>query len=83
MPAWVALTVQVPVASSVTVAGLAPLAVQTAGVSAANVTGRPDVAVALIVKGDWSSVLLDGPANEIVWFALDAMKLWLTEGAGL
>ena len=64
-------------------AGLGPLAAQTAGVSDAKVTGRPDVAVAPIVIGDWRSVLLDGPANEIVWLALDTMKLRLTAGAGL
>jgi hypothetical protein len=52
-------------------------------VSDANVTGRPDDAVALIAIGDWSRVLLDGPANEIVWFAFDTVKLRLTAGAGL
>jgi hypothetical protein len=79
----VALTVQVPVVSSVTVAGLGPLVAQTAGVSDENVTGRPDDAVALIAIGDWSRVLLDGPENEIVWFTLEMRKLRLTEGAGL
>ena len=67
MPAWVAVIEQVPAATSVTVAPFVPPEVHTAGVVAENVTGRPDVAVAATVTGDCSIVLLDGPANEIVW----------------
>jgi hypothetical protein len=46
LPAWLALMVQVPAATPVTVE---PLTLQTAGVVELNVTARPEVAVALAV----------------------------------
>ena len=41
---------------------------QTAGVVTLKVTVRCEDAVALTVTGDWSSVLLAGVPNVIVWF---------------
>ena len=48
MPAWMALTVQVPTANTLTVV---PDTVQNEGFAVVNVTGRPDEAVALTGKG--------------------------------
>ena len=48
-PAWCAVMVQVPLWCNVTVA---PLTVHTDGVLVVNVTARPEVAVAVTVKGD-------------------------------
>jgi hypothetical protein len=60
--------VQVPGASNVIVAPRVPPDEQIAGVVTLKVTGSPDVAVALTVKGDCSSVLLASALNVIVWF---------------
>jgi len=48
LPAWMALTVQVPTANTLTVV---PDTVQNEGFAVVNVTGRPDEAVALTGKG--------------------------------
>ena len=58
-----------PAASNEMVAPFDPPDEQTAGVETLNATGRWEVAVALTVKGDWSSVLLAGALKVIVWFA--------------
>lgn len=57
LPAWLALTVQVPTLSSVR---LAPAVVQTAGVLEANATVNPELALATRVTGVVLKVWLPG-----------------------
>jgi len=70
LPAWLALTVQVPAVISVMVCPLVPLDVHTDGVVVENVTARPEDAVALTVTGDCVAVLPASVPNVIVWFAI-------------
>jgi hypothetical protein len=78
-----ALTVHVPGASNVIVSPFVPPAVQTVGVLVLNVTGNPDVAVALTVTGESASVLFARVAKVIVCATFVTVKLRLTAGAGL
>lgn len=64
MPAWFAAIVQSPAPRIVTVL---PETLQTAGVVELNVTGRPEVAVALMVNGGSPKALLPSAPNEMVW----------------
>ena len=63
MPAWLAVTVHVPTATSTSVL---PLTVQTPGVAEANDTARPDVALATSAAGAVPRVWLPGEAKLIV-----------------
>jgi hypothetical protein len=78
LPAWEATTVQVPVASSVSVV---LLTVHTVGVVELKVTGSPDDAVALSLTGDWANVFLEMVENEIVCDTPDTVKLRVTLAA--
>ena len=69
LPGWAAWIVQVPVVISVTVL---PLTVQTAGVSEAKLTGKPEEAVALTVNGGSLTSLSGNGLKLIVW------SLWST-----
>ena len=60
LPAWLALTVQVPTATRVR---LLPLTVQTAGVVDVNVTGRPRLDEATSAGAAVPKVWLPGPAK--------------------
>lgn len=60
LPAWLALTVQLPTLTSVSVL---PLTVQTAGVVDAKVTARPELAVALKAGGAMPKVWPAGAAK--------------------
>jgi hypothetical protein len=82
-PAWLALTVQVPGTSSAIVWPFVPPAAQTAGVLVLNVTGNPDVAVALTVIGEAARVLFARAAKLIVWLTFVTVKLRLIAGAAL
>jgi hypothetical protein len=64
LPAWLACSVQRPTASSVTVF---PETVQTGVVPDANLTGRPDVAVAVTENGAVPNGWFGKDANVIVW----------------
>ena len=50
------------------------LTVQTACVEDVTVTGRPELAVAVTVTGDWISVALLGRGNVMVWLAFDTVN---------
>ena len=63
MPAWLALTVQVPAASSV---NTVPLTLHTLWVVDSNNTGKPEVAVASKAAGTLPSVWLPGDAKLMV-----------------
>ena len=63
MPAWLAVTLQVPTASSVSVL---PLTVQTAGVVEANATASPELDVATSAAGALPRVRLPGDTKVIV-----------------
>jgi hypothetical protein len=63
LPAWFALIVQVPIATSVT---LVPATVQTPVVALVNATVSPDVAVALTATGLAFIAVEAGPVKEIV-----------------
>ena len=63
LPAWLALTLQVPTVTSV---NAAPPTVQTAGVLEANVTVRPDVALATKGTGVGPKIWLPGEAKVMV-----------------
>ena len=65
LPGWLALTVHFPVVTRVMVAPSRPLAVQTAGVLVVKVTGRPELAVALTVKGDCANPRFGKATNVI------------------
>ena len=79
MPACVACRMQVPAMSSEAL----PLAtVQMVGVVEAKLTGRPEVAVALSVSGDWANVALAGLVKVIVWATAVTVKFLLTAAAG-
>ena len=78
LPAWLALTVQVPVFSSVIDEPFVPPAVHTVAVVVVNVTGRPDDAVAVMVTGDCTSVFDVWLANVIVCEPFVTLKLWFT-----
>jgi hypothetical protein len=55
---------QVPAVTSVTVL---PATVQTAGLSEANATANPELAVAFNATGEEPRISLLGAANVIVW----------------
>jgi len=63
LPAWLAVTEQVPAASSVAVV---PETVQTAAVDDVKVTASPELAVAMRVIGAEPKVTLGGTANVMV-----------------
>jgi hypothetical protein len=75
LPACVAWIVQVPTATSVTVA---PDTVQTAEVVEAKLTARPDDAVALTVNGAVPSARFESAPKVMVWLPCVTWKLWLT-----
>ena len=80
-PAWLALMVHVPAATSVRVV---PLTVQTVAVMLLKVTGRPELAAATSAGGVTPMVWALGPANVIVWLcgpAACTVKLRTTGGA--
>ena len=78
LPAWLALIEQLPVPVSVTVV---PASVQAP--LALNVTGRPDEAVALMVKGGSPKRLFGSAPKLIVWLALRMLKGCGSGGAAL
>ena len=78
LPAWLALIEQPPVPVSVTVV---PASVQAP--LALNVTGRPDDAVAPILKGGSPMRLFGSVPKLIVWLALRMVKGCGSAGAGL
>lgn len=78
-PAWEALIVQVPAATSVTVV---PVTVHLEVVVEEKPTASPDEDVALTVNGAVPNVLPANAAKVIVWFALAIVKLRSTSGAG-
>jgi sRNA-binding protein len=67
LPAWAAVTVQIPAETRVTVV---PLTLHTVDGAAVKVTARPEDAVALSVTGDWARVFLANAAKLIVWATL-------------
>ena len=67
MPAWLAVSEQVPAARNVTDV---PLTVQTDSVVLVNVTVSPDDAVPLTARGDWAIVFGPGLAKVIAWLSL-------------
>ena len=75
LPVCVALMVQVPVATRVTVV---PDTVQTAGVVEAKLTVRPEVAVALTVNGGVPKCWFGKAAKVMVWLAWVTWKLCVT-----
>ena len=76
LPAWVAWTVQVPVATSVTVV---PETVHTGVVCELKLTARPELAVALTVNGTLpASVRFAIAPKVMVWLLGVTWKLWLT-----
>ena len=56
---------------------------QIVGVVVANTTGRPELAVPVMVKGVALQVRLPRLANVIVWLALVTLKLCVTCVAAL
>src|SRR6185503_5674780 len=79
-PGWLALMVQVPAATRVTVV---PETVQTEPVPELNATGRPELAVAETVKGGSPYTLAASAPKVIVWAVFAIVKLRATCGAGL
>jgi hypothetical protein len=79
-PAWEAWMVQVPVATSVTVA---PETVQTDVVVELKETGRPEEAVAVTVNGSEATLMLERAAKVIVWVPGEMRNVWSTGAAGL
>ena len=75
LPAWLALMVQVPTVTKVTVV---PETVQMLVVADVKTTVRPEEAVALIASGLRSKVLVEIAANVIVWLPLLIVKLRAT-----
>ena len=70
-----AVTEHVPTATSVTVA---PEIVQTPVVVDAKLTGRPELAVALIANGGVPKGWLENAPKVMVWLPIVTLKLWLT-----
>ena len=75
MPACVALMLQWPAATSVTVL---PETVQMVGVVEAKLTGRPDEAVAVTVNGGVLRGTFGKGAKLIVCTSLVMVKAWVT-----
>ena len=65
-PAWLAVRLQVPAATSVSVV---PLTVQIDGVVEVIVTGRPELAVAANAGGGVPMLWSPGDAKAMVWVA--------------
>lgn len=81
LPAWLAVTAQVPALTSVTVV---PLTVQTLGVVDAKETASAELAVALKAGGTTPQVALAGLAKVMVCAVSGAaatVKVWLTAAA--
>ena len=78
LPGWVAVMEQVPEATRVTAI---PETVQTDGVVEVKLTGRPEVAVALRLKGGVPSNILPMVPNEILCEACATAKLRMTGAA--
>jgi hypothetical protein len=83
LPAWSALIVHVPLATSVILRPLVPPVVHTDGVVEVKVTARPDDDVALTVTGDCDICWSSNDPNVIVCVAFEIVKLRLTAGAAL
>ena len=79
LPAWLALMLQLPTATSVSVL---PLTVQTLGVVEAKLTARPELALATSAGGVVPSVWLPGEAKLMVCAAAPTLKLRVTAVAG-
>ncbi|MDH4050271.1 MAG: hypothetical protein OEU93_01750 [Rubrivivax sp.] len=79
LPDWLAVTVQVPSATRVSVP---PLTVQTAGVEDAKLTASPDDAVADKAKGGVPSAWLPGDTNVMLCAALATVNVRATGVAG-
>ena len=71
MPAWAAVTEQVPADFRTTVV---LLTVHTKGVVVVKVTTSPEDAVPWSVTGDWAMVLLASGAKVIVWATRETVK---------
>ena len=81
LPAWLAVTEQLPALTKVTVV---PLTVQTLGVVEAKATARPEVDVADKAAGTWPQVALPGAVKVMVCAVKGAaatVKVWLTAAA--
>ena len=78
-PAWLALMLQVPTATSVSVL---PLTVQTLGVVDAKLTAKPELAVATSAGGVVPSVWLPGEVKLMLCAAAPTLKLRVTAVAG-
>lgn len=75
LPAWVAVMVQPPVDTSVSVV---PLTVQTASVDEAKVTGNPALELATRAGGEVPNVWLPGELKVMVWAAGATLKVCVT-----
>ena len=75
LPAWLALTLQVPTETSVSVV---PLTLQTLAVVEANDTGRPDVALAASAGGAVPRVWLPGELKVMVCAPGATLKVRVT-----
>lgn len=80
LPAWLAASVQLPAATKVKAV---PLTVHTAGVLDANVTGRPELALAIKAAGALPSVWLPGDTKVMVCAPWLTAKDCTTEVAAL
>lgn len=78
-PGWVAVIEHVPGATSVI---CMPSTVHTARALEVKVTGRPELAVAEAVTGDWTSVLFEIAVKVIDWVARLTAKVRVTGFAG-
>ena len=81
LPAWLAVTAQLPALTSVTVV---PLTVQTLGVVDAKDTARAELAVAHMAGGATPPLVLAGLAKVMVCAdsgAAATVKVWLTAAA--
>ena len=79
LPAWLAVMLQVPTLTRLSVV---PLTVQTAGVVDAKPTVNPELALADKAGGALPSTWLAGAAKVMLWLACDTAKLLLTAAAG-
>ena len=78
MPGWLAASVQVPAATSVSAV---PLTVQTAGVLDAKLTKSPELALAINAAGVVPSVWLPGDTKVMVCAPAATAKLFVTGAA--
>ena len=78
-PGWLAVTEHVPAPTS---AIWVPSTVHTASAFEVRVTGRPELAVAEAVTGDWASVFAEIDVNVIDWLTWLTVNERVTEVAG-